>query len=77
MVGNDKKRMQVSITKALLSDIQDYCRYTGISVSDFLSMAAALYLRVDPTTPEDAELSRELEHSVDAWQADKMVSEGF
>lgn len=75
MISNEKKRLQVTITKALLKDIKDYCSYTGTTVSDFLSMAAAVYLGVDPT-PDMAATIHEEAPMLESWKVDRMAARG-
>lgn len=73
MLGAGKARRQISMRKGLMAEVDDYCRYTGVTFSDFLSMAAALYLQVDPTTPNDAVKAEEGRRDVMEWQADRMT----
>ena len=79
LLGAGKARRQISMRKGLMAEVDDYCRYTGVTFSDFLSMAAALYLQVDPTkldddpsAMEDAAALEESEFNVASWQADRM-----
>lgn len=61
------------MSKGLMAQVDDYCRYTGVSFSDFLSMAAALYLQVDPTTPDDYVMPDEDREDVLGWKVDRMT----
>lgn len=71
LLGSGKSRRQISMSKGLMAQVDDFCRYTGVTFSDFLSMAAALYLQVDPTTPDGCVMSDEDREEVMGWQADK------
>lgn len=71
MLGAGKARRQISMSKGLMAQVDDFCRYTGVSFSDFLSMAAALYLQVDPTTPDEYEMSSKDRDDVMSWQAER------
>ena len=68
-VSGDKKRYQVTLSRRLAKDIDDFCAYTGLTRSDFLSMAAAVYLGTDPTVALRAD-----EKEVMSWRADKATS---
>lgn len=80
MLGSGKARRQISMRKGLMAEVDDYCRYTGVTFSDFLSMAAALYLQVDPTSldddpsaMEDVAAIHESENDVIGWKVDRMT----
>ncbi len=74
VIRSGKARRQISMNRGLMADIDDYCRYTGVSFSDFLSMAAALYLQVDPTTPDEYVMAEENKDELMGWQADRATA---